>query len=155
LEIPGVSLRTNGEAVGTGVLCGSNAMPGLTASDCATDNPSARGLHRSDRSSGVAPDACPFHSASRPCPEYSLGPQPTGAAPPAFCLDRIAGSQRWRPSSPLPYRPGGCCSPGQLRRTLASSKATRHRRQRNFGWPHSGRYPASTSSCPHAGWMKM
>jgi len=28
-EIPGVSLRTNGEAVGTGVLCGSNAMSGI------------------------------------------------------------------------------------------------------------------------------
>jgi hypothetical protein len=29
LEIPGVSLRTNGDAVGTGVLCGSNAMSGF------------------------------------------------------------------------------------------------------------------------------
>ena len=28
-EILGVSLRTNGEAVGTGVLCGSNAVAGI------------------------------------------------------------------------------------------------------------------------------
>ena len=30
LEIPGGSLRTNGEAVGAGVLCGSNATSGLS-----------------------------------------------------------------------------------------------------------------------------
>ena len=31
-KIPGVCLRTNGEAVGTGVLCGSNAMSGFSPS---------------------------------------------------------------------------------------------------------------------------
>lgn len=38
-----------------------------------------------------------------------------------------------------PYPLGGASSPVQHRRTLASSKATPHRRHRNFGWPHSGR----------------
>jgi len=114
LEIPGVSLRTNGDAVGTGVLCGSKAMSELTASDCATGNPCAQGLRHSDRPFGVGPDAGPFRSACRARPESSWGPRATAAAPPVVDRDRIAGSPRWRPSSPLLYRLPPALSAGRL-----------------------------------------
>jgi len=102
----------------------------------------------SDRTQSLFASAC--FAPARP---LSRSPRRPLASSPRACCQLPAALV---PSAPQrPGAAGGASSPCHPSRTLASSNATPHRRQRNLGRPHSGRYPASTSVRPQVGWMKI
>ena len=86
---------------------------------------------------------------------FRVIPPRTADAVHSCVRDQSAGLERRRvqpdPASSLVRRLFAWPSQAHTRLIKDDSQ----RRQRNFGRPHSGRYPASTSSCPHVGWMKM